>query len=99
MDGYFAKLEQKYFGGGTCGLSDPRNRPGTFALSVVAARSLFLLVLVLVLYAIAVFIYSKVSGRAEAVRGSESKKATETEGKATTGGDEENNLGANEHEA
>ena len=98
--GLFIKLETKYFGLGECPSEDDQGRgPRAYALGVVVARSLFLLVLVLIPYAIAVFIYSKVSGRTEAARSAAEKKGTtEAEG-GKTAGDDENNVGANEHEA
>ena len=59
------EMELEWFGRRSACKHDSSDSEGdvTQALSVVVARSLFLLVLVLILYAIGVFIYTRLSGR------------------------------------
>ena len=57
------ELEKKWFTSNKCDALDAKYFQDEGPMTVVVARSLFLLVLVLILYAIGVFIYTRLSGR------------------------------------
>ncbi|XP_063721141.1 probable glutamate receptor isoform X2 [Symsagittifera roscoffensis] len=93
--GVFLHLERKYFDQQFCSSNEIPGISGRQMMSLVPARSIFLLVLIIILYAIAVFVYTKAFGTSQ--RSGGETKQTEMDPK---GGDiEKNSKTSNEHEA